>query len=139
MGTDYGAALAEARRVLKSGGTLLIAEVASRFEGIPRDDFVEAVERIGFRYSKGHPFLHIAKNDGSARGGSSASRKGKGRRKKRGGNGGGGGGNGASKRGSDFFSHFAFDTVDNKCVDWKEAGLPSLKPCIYKRRWLLVQ
>lgn len=135
MGTDYGAALAEARRVLKTGGIVLVAEVASRFEGIPRGEFVDAVESIGFRYLESHPFVNSAKNSKSKQGVASASKRGKRKNKKRiDGNVGGGGGGGLTKGESDFFHHFVFEAVDSENADWKEAQLPSLKPCIYKRR-----
>jgi ribosomal RNA-processing protein 8 len=56
MGTDYGAFLAEAHRVLKPGGWLWIAEVRSRFarEGEQEDfrPFVEALRKLGFKLSK---------------------------------------------------------------------------------------
>ena len=53
MGTDYGAFLEEAARILKQGGHLWIAEVTSRavqraesFNVVP--DLVAAIESLGF-------------------------------------------------------------------------------------------
>ncbi|XP_077467027.1 uncharacterized protein rrp8 [Stigmatopora argus] len=47
MGTNLSEFLAEANRVLKRGGFLKIAEVASRFENVR--DFVNALARLGFK------------------------------------------------------------------------------------------
>ena len=57
MGTDYGSFLVEARRVLKPGGWLWIAEVRSRFappEGGAEDfgPFVAALAQLGFKLVK---------------------------------------------------------------------------------------
>ena len=51
MGTDYGAALEEASRVLAPAGVLWVAEVRSRFEGETGgvDAFVAAVTALGFQ------------------------------------------------------------------------------------------
>ncbi|KWU47073.1 hypothetical protein RHOSPDRAFT_24175 [Rhodotorula sp. JG-1b] len=46
MGTDWIRMLREARRVLKEGGVLKIAEVSSRFTSF--DDFVKLVKELGF-------------------------------------------------------------------------------------------
>jgi ribosomal RNA-processing protein 8 len=46
MGTDYPAFLAEAHRVLRPRGTLLIAEVRSRIPSV--DAFAELLAEIGF-------------------------------------------------------------------------------------------
>lgn len=52
MGTDYPGFLSEAHRVLKSRGTLLIAEVRSRFDanngGCDPAHFMEALNSLGF-------------------------------------------------------------------------------------------
>ncbi|KAH7416378.1 hypothetical protein KP509_14G088500 [Ceratopteris richardii] len=52
MGTDYPSFLAEAHRVLKNGGTLLIAEVRSRFDpkngGADPTQFIKALGGLGF-------------------------------------------------------------------------------------------
>lgn len=48
MAKNLGKILIEARRVLKLGGSLLIIEVTSRFEGRQKR-FVEKVEKIGFK------------------------------------------------------------------------------------------
>ncbi|NXM60049.1 RRP8 protein, partial [Illadopsis cleaveri] len=47
MGTNLQEILGEANRVLKLGGTLMVAEVASRFEDIRA--FLKAVTQLGFR------------------------------------------------------------------------------------------
>ncbi|TRZ10967.1 hypothetical protein HGM15179_016137 [Zosterops borbonicus] len=47
MGTNLQEILGEANRVLKLGGTLMVAEVASRFEDIPA--FLKAMAQLGFR------------------------------------------------------------------------------------------
>ncbi|XP_068026268.1 ribosomal RNA-processing protein 8 isoform X2 [Melanerpes formicivorus] len=47
MGTNLQEILEEANRVLKPGGTLLVAEVASRFESIR--SFLSAMAQLGFR------------------------------------------------------------------------------------------
>ncbi|XP_040049567.2 uncharacterized protein rrp8 isoform X2 [Gasterosteus aculeatus] len=49
MGTNLADFLAEANRVLKRGGVLKIAEVASRFENVR--DFVTALTSLGFKMS----------------------------------------------------------------------------------------
>jgi ubiquinone/menaquinone biosynthesis C-methylase UbiE len=46
MGTDWINMIREARRVLKTDGKLLIAEVTSRFEKV--EEFVKLVESVGF-------------------------------------------------------------------------------------------
>ncbi|KAF1570649.1 UNVERIFIED_CONTAM: Ribosomal RNA-processing protein 8, partial [Eudyptes pachyrhynchus] len=47
MGTNLQEILEEANRVLKQGGTLMVAEVASRFEDIRA--FVNAMTQLGFK------------------------------------------------------------------------------------------
>lgn len=47
MGSDWPAFLAEARRVLKVNGTLVIAEIVSRLN--TGNKFIAAVESLGFR------------------------------------------------------------------------------------------
>jgi ribosomal RNA-processing protein 8 len=47
MGVDYPLFLMEASRVLKIGGKLLLAEVASRIDKV--DDFVGVLQFIGFQ------------------------------------------------------------------------------------------
>ncbi|GAA5955454.1 hypothetical protein JCM21900_002053 [Sporobolomyces salmonicolor] len=46
MGTDWVMVVREARRVLKAGGKLLVAEVTSRFEKV--EEFVKLIETVGF-------------------------------------------------------------------------------------------
>jgi ubiquinone/menaquinone biosynthesis C-methylase UbiE len=46
MGTNYLEFLGEAERILKMGGYLMIAEVASRFTSVPK--FKEFLKRLGF-------------------------------------------------------------------------------------------
>lgn len=48
MGTDCFNFLKEAKRCLKEGGHLKIAEVKSRFDATTIDDFIAAVEALGF-------------------------------------------------------------------------------------------
>ncbi|XP_037075021.1 ribosomal RNA-processing protein 8-like [Pollicipes pollicipes] len=48
MGTNLGDFVAEANRLLKMGGQLRIAEVASRFESV--DDFVRDMKEYGFHF-----------------------------------------------------------------------------------------
>ncbi|NXI45800.1 RRP8 protein, partial [Galbula dea] len=47
MGTNLREILEEANRVLKAGGTLLVAEVASRFEDVRT--FLKAMAQLGFK------------------------------------------------------------------------------------------
>ncbi|CAI5458057.1 unnamed protein product, partial [Closterium sp. Yama58-4] len=53
MGADYPSFLSEAHRVLQPGGSLIIAEVRSRFDpttgGAELKDFVGALKQLGFR------------------------------------------------------------------------------------------
>ncbi|CAI5490543.1 unnamed protein product [Closterium sp. Naga37s-1] len=53
MGADYPSFLSEAHRVLQPGGSLIIAEVRSRFDpttgGAELKDFVAALKQLGFR------------------------------------------------------------------------------------------
>lgn len=46
MGTNWIHMLLEAKRVLRTGGELIIAEVSSRFEGF--DKFIQVVQMLGF-------------------------------------------------------------------------------------------
>lgn len=47
MGTDWANMIIEARRILRSGGSLVIAEVTSRLSSV--DAFVKLVEQLGFK------------------------------------------------------------------------------------------
>uniref|UniRef100_A0A8C3M482 Ribosomal RNA-processing protein 8 n=1 Tax=Chrysolophus pictus TaxID=9089 RepID=A0A8C3M482_CHRPC len=47
MGTNLQEILEEANRVLKQGGTLMVAEVASRFEDLRA--FMNGMAQLGFR------------------------------------------------------------------------------------------
>ncbi|BGP16604.1 hypothetical protein JCM10213_000481 [Rhodosporidiobolus nylandii] len=49
MGTDWIRMVREARRVLKEGGVLKIAEVTSRFTSV--DDFIKLLSSLGFKLS----------------------------------------------------------------------------------------
>jgi len=49
MGTNLRDFIREANRVLKVGGILKVAEVESRFQDLPVDQFTSAVERCGFK------------------------------------------------------------------------------------------
>ncbi|CAI6004112.1 unnamed protein product [Closterium sp. NIES-64] len=53
LGADYLSFLSEAHRVLQPGGSLIIAEVRSRFDpttgGAELKDFVAALKQLGFR------------------------------------------------------------------------------------------
>lgn len=51
MGTDWVNMIIEARRILRSGGTLIIAEVTSRLSSV--DDFVDLVQQLGFTRESG--------------------------------------------------------------------------------------
>jgi len=80
MGTDYGAFLEEAHRVLKVGGVLWIAEVRSRFDGSAGhasvSSFLAVCAQLGF-VLKGKPdesntmffIVHLVKGKGAARAG----------------------------------------------------------------------
>ncbi|XP_026577389.1 ribosomal RNA-processing protein 8 isoform X2 [Pseudonaja textilis] len=62
MGTNLREILQEAHRVLRAGGTLLVAEVASRFADLRA--FLGALARLGFRLTSkvgrlGQPLLHL--------------------------------------------------------------------------------
>lgn len=48
MGTDWVSMLLEARRVLKPGGQLLVAEVSSRLSST--EDFIALVQKLGFKF-----------------------------------------------------------------------------------------
>lgn len=48
MGTDYAAGVVEACRVLKPGGTLLMAEVKSRFVGTAQREMKQFLAALGF-------------------------------------------------------------------------------------------
>lgn len=153
MGTNYGDFLAEARRVLTVDGIMLVAEVASRFDGHDPQEFVRGVERLGFEYVPEHPFT--TKEDtteGSevvmacSKTVTKASAKG---RKKRGGAkhkkkvvaascaSNGREGDLETKRASAFFYKMAFrndkETRDGR-VRADLSFLPKLAPCVYKRR-----
>ncbi|CAO1636755.1 unnamed protein product [Sympodiomycopsis kandeliae] len=47
MGTDWVNMILEARRILRNGGSLIIAEVTSRLTSI--DEFVDLIEHLGFK------------------------------------------------------------------------------------------
>ncbi|PWN23253.1 hypothetical protein BCV69DRAFT_280862 [Microstroma glucosiphilum] len=49
MGTDWVGMILEARRILKNGGQILIAEVSSRFTDPSTQQFTKLVERLGFK------------------------------------------------------------------------------------------
>lgn len=143
MGTDYPQFLAEARRILTPGGTVLIAEVASRFEKHDPTSFIHGVHALGFRHDAAHPFARDL-TDISA---GSSDRRGRIRLKSRGGI--------KRKKGkksstpdvdvkkdhhhTKFFFKFAF--VSTKKSGEKGRGsncntrlAAPLAPCVYKRR-----
>lgn len=64
MGTNLRDYLKEANRVLKVGGTMKIAEVASRFRDLPMDEFVPLVEKFGFslkwKDANSHEYFYLA-------------------------------------------------------------------------------
>jgi ribosomal RNA-processing protein 8 len=141
MGTNYGEFLTEARRVLRPSGWVLIAEVASRFEGQDARTFKKAVEVLGFRSDNSHPFVAgefssvetgISLPSGKARKGARAHRgkvpKHLGQRS---------GKSISGQSGSPFFMFFAFQTtkgVSKARAKKSRADLPALKPCLYKKR-----
>lgn len=135
MGTNYGDFLVEARRILKPGGVVIVAEVASRFDGQDPTAFKAAVARLGFLVDDAHPFVVIGRRSVGA------VNKTKDRRKR------GRGKRGSKKNLSDcapgsaavgkaaFFLHFAFRTTKKQGGHVKSGQkMPTLKACVYKKR-----
>lgn len=132
MGTNYGDFMSEARRILAPNGIVLVAEVASRFDGHDTQAFVTGVQGLGFRCLKDHPFLRDV--SGGTR---KAKRKCGGRAKKK-------------KKNLDevtpvkssaFFFKFVFQSTKenaegggdgHKMADVEK--LPRLNACLYKKR-----
>ncbi|KAI0564808.1 Ribosomal RNA processing protein [Gracilaria domingensis] len=126
MGTNYGDFLKEAHRVLTQKGLLLVAEVASRFEGHNPSLFITGVESLGYCLLRDHPLTrHSQKQEQSSK---------RQRRRKR-----------STEaldddragKSSAFFYLFAFRKVDRKGKDESEQAaskLPVLAACLYKRR-----
>lgn len=151
MGTNYGEFLVEARRVLKPGGTVLVVEVASRFEEQDPRAFKAAVGRLGFQAVDDHAFVvagrkEAAGGDGSGKGAKMKKDVGKGKGKgkqgklgkqKRGGKGSlfdSAPGSAAVGSGA-FFLHFAFQSTKKTNGQAKNAQkMPALKACVYKKR-----
>jgi ribosomal RNA-processing protein 8 len=141
MGTNYGEFLTEARRVLRPSGWVLIAEVASRFEDHDARTFKKAVEALGFRSDNSHPFVTdelssadtcILLPSGKARKRARANRgnvpKHLAQKSRK---------SSSGQSGSPFFLFFAFQTTKGVSkVRAKKSGadLPTLKPCVYKKR-----
>lgn len=142
MGTNYGDFLAEARRILKPGGLVLVAEVASRFEEQGAKDFVSAVARLGFAADETHAFVNFNKD--KCRGGGDGRSKTKihvkGRHRgaikdKRRRMGGMPLGKASAATDKPFFLHFAFQsTKKKKCGQSVPKNMPMLKACVYKKR-----
>lgn len=149
MGTNYGDFLVEARRVLKPGGTVLVVEVASRFEEQDPRAFKAAVGRLGFQAVDGHAFVVAGRRgavggDGGEKGGKMKTEMGKRKGKhgkhgkqKRGGKGSlfdSAPGSAAVGSGA-FFFHFAFQSTKKTDGQAKNAQkMPALKACVYKKR-----
>ena len=51
MNTNYGDSLIEARRILRPGSRIYIAEVESRFGGTVLEEFIAAMTRMGFAHT----------------------------------------------------------------------------------------
>lgn len=126
MGTNYADFLKEARRVLVPKGTVIVAEVASRFEDHDPKPFIAGVEKMGFSVITGHPLMKLV--DSGQRKQSRGGRK----HKKYG---------EADAEGAPdcipFFLSFAFKSMKTEIM---ESGpcttqkLPELGACLYKKR-----
>lgn len=119
MGTNYLDFVREARRTLKPGGALLVAEVESRFDG-RHDAFVRAVCALGFRHVATKPLARMFVMfdfERLADGAAAQLRKKKQRRRKKQG--------GAGEAAAGAAGHAARPSL---------APAPELKPCLYKRR-----
>lgn len=139
MGTNYGDFVREARRIIRDHGTLLVAEVSSRFESDKREMFEAAVRAMGFRSIAQHPF--VTGECGSAASQATAkSKRRNGRNSKQ-----------KSKHRvstgpeADFFVLFAFQAVPSKtnargangnraAAGVRSVKMPMLKACAYKKR-----
>lgn len=142
MGTNYRDFLEEAWRVLRPGGALLIAEVASRFGNHDPTAFATGVQSLGFKTDEAHPFVKRQPRVGRRDEGAESQRGSKRRRldKKR--------VNRQSatlqydaqgEKKQSFFFYFAFQSTKQagqrgKPKKGKTCQLPPLKPCLYKRR-----
>lgn len=136
MGTNYGQFLEEAWRILVTGGWMLVAEVASRFEDQNADQFKKAVQHIGFKYSPSHPIVldmnNLDKRQYSLSRNSklrtNKAQRGKGKSKVAGNN-----LPGQGKESSPYFLIFAFQKKQiSSCR--RSIKMPPLKACAYKRR-----
>lgn len=141
MGTNYGDFMAEARRIVRPGGHVLVAEVASRFDGQDPGAFKRAVVQMGFVVDDSHPFA-VDKSERSALTGGGLGKKAKKSGKKKGKRAGARGtvfdsvaGSAAVSNGA-FFLRFAFKSTKSKpgAVTKPSKGMPTLKTCVYKKR-----
>jgi ribosomal RNA-processing protein 8 len=152
MGTNYGEFLVEARRIVRPGGYVLVAEVASRFEGQDPAAFKRAVAGLGFVAEEQHPFVIGGAEVRVSSGGGWPRQKGGGGKtvvgvmkkggRKRGQRAGVNGspfdsapGSAAMSRAA-FFLHFAFRSTKNKpgAQTKPSKSMPLLKTCVYKKR-----
>lgn len=151
MGTNYGDFLVEARRIVRPGGLVLVAEVASRFERQDPRPFKKAVAAMGFLVEDGHAFVAAGVGGGLGDGSSKGKQKrmgkkdksqlnGKKRKRREGGGSGCPGvdmtGGSAAMSDSPFFMYFAFRTTKKTSRNAAKLprSMPALKACVYKKR-----
>lgn len=142
MGTNYGDFMAEARRIVRPGGHVLVAEVASRFDAQDPAAFKRAVVQMGFVADEAHPFAAVAKSERNVARDGGLGRKAKKSGKKKGKRGGAKGtvfdsvAGSAAMSNSAFFLRFAFKSTKSKlrAVTKPSKGMPVLKTCVYKKR-----
>lgn len=147
MGTDWVGMILEARRILKNGGQILIAEVSSRFTDPSTEQFTKLVERLGFKLMTKEGEKDDGKKDkenthfvllryAKLRDEELLASAGKGKKGRANEN---GQANGASSEGSEDSEGEAL-IQEARELDQKEQkrlrleGQAILKPCLYKRR-----